>query len=474
MTVTREDLNPCTVRLNVSLDAPQVKEAFDKALKEISKKVRLPGFRPGHAPKSMVEKVIDPRELYEVAADQIVRSTFEKAVKELGLEPDGGVRPSVELKELDKDKGVAEYTAKVPLPAKIELAEYNGVEVERPSIEVTDEEVAYQIDELRKRRGTREAVTDRGAVEGDIAVVNLKVEGDTGEGKNFMTVVGQTFESLDKALLGMSGEEMKSVELDFPANFQDPALAGKSVKAQITLNSVSAVQMADLDEEFAKSLQTSSVDDLQAKMKQSILDAKTNMANDLVQDQILEKLRAASTIHVSDNMWEALANQRLREIAQEQNEKGRTMEQYAEENGMSLDQLVDAWHEQAKIHVERAMIVREIFAAEKLQISNEELNRELFAMAGEFNLEPAQLLEILRQNDTLVELQFRAISRKVTDFLVENAKVTEVSGDAAAAPAKPAAKKKAAKAADAEEAPAEEAAAEAKPKKAPAKKKKED
>lgn len=464
MQVTREDLNPCTVRLTVVCSPEQVADAFDRALKTIAKEVRLPGFRPGHAPKHMVEKMVNDRDLYDQAAQEIINRTFQKAVESEKLDPDTGVRPSVEIQELDRAEKKASYTAKVPLPPQIELAEYKGLSAVKPPTEVTDEEVEFQITELRKKQGSREAVTDRAAQEGDYGVVNLKIDGEAGEGKNFMVVVGQTFPGLDSAVAGMTAEEMKSVELDFPENFGEKAWAGKKHKVQLTLNSLSAIKMPELDEAFAKSVQTESVEDLKGRMKESIVAAKAQMVRDMLQDQLLESLRGASKIEVSDNMWEALANQRLSEIQQQQAQQGKSLEAYAQENGMSLDDFVQAWRDQAKVHVERAMIVREIFSKEKLQITNDELNNELFFMAQEFQVEPMELLEYMRKNDSLQELHFRSISRKVTNFLIDNANFTE--GEAAAEkPAKATKAKKETK--ETEDAPATEE----KPKKSVAKKK---
>jgi trigger factor len=460
MQVTRENLNSCTVKLNIACSPEQVTDAFDRALKAIAKEIRLPGFRPGHAPKHMVEKVVSQEDLYRQAADELVRRTFQKAIESEKIEADPGVRPSVELQELDRDEKKAVYTAKVPLPPKIELAEYKGLAASRPAIAVTDEEVAFQIDELRKRQGSREAILDRNAQEGDYGVVNIKVDGEKGEGKSFMVVLGQTFPGLDSALAGMASEEIKSVELEFPETFNEKNWAGKKLKAQVTLNSISAVKMPELDEDFAKALKSDSVDDLKVRMRDSIQQAKEQMTRDMLQEQLLEDLRQKSKVEVSDNMWEALANQRLNEIAREQAQQGRSLELHAQENGMSVDDFVKAWHEQAKVHVERAMVVREIFAKEKLAISNDELNQELFAMAQEFGIEPMELLQAMQKAGSLQELQFRAISRKVTTFLIDNASITEGEATAVEKP------KKAAKKTDA---PADTEAAPKK--KAPAKKK---
>ncbi len=428
MTVTREDLNPCTVKLTVELDPQEVDGAFAKALKRAAKDVRIPGFRPGHAPAAMVERMIDPNRLYEDAADGLVRTTLPKAVEQEAIQADPGTRPSVALEALDRDAKSARYSAKVPLPPKIELGEYKGVAVERPSTDVSDEEIDFQIDELRKRKGVREAVADRGLAEGDVAVLSIKAEGAEGEGKSFMTVVGQTFPALDEAITGMSTEEMKSVELAFPEEFSDKSLAGRTERVQLAVNSASTVKLADLTDAFAQDYQAESVEALRARMRESIAQAKASLSREMMQETILERLRETSTIHVSDNMWETLATQRLTEIQGEQAKEGKTIEAYAEENGMTLDELVAKWNEQAKIHVERAMVVREIFEREGLQLTNGDLNTELFFMASEYSVQPQELLQQLQSSNALPELQFRAISRKVTDLLLASA---SVAGEAA-------------------------------------------
>jgi trigger factor len=427
MQVTREDLNPCTVQLTIVCERDEVQQGFDKALKQIAKRIKLPGFRPGHVPKGMVEQYIDKDELNETAADAIIRQSYKKALDEQGIEPDPGTRASVDLKNLDQESGACEFVMKVPLAPVVELGEYKGLPIEKPKVDVTDEEVLYQIEELRKRRSTREAITDRGAQEGDVAVVNIKIDGEEGDGRNFMTIVGQTFPQLDQALSGMKVEEMKSLDLTFPENFQEKDWAGKPYKCQVSLNSISAVKMPELDDAFAQSLKTDNIDDLKTRLKSQIEKAKGDMVREIVSEQLLEKLVERSKIEVSDNMWEALALRRLQETEQEQREAGKTLEQYAAENGMTVESLTEAWRQKARMHVQRALAIREVFTQEKMTLSNAELNQELFAMANEYEIQPEEMLNLLRKNNALDELHFRAISRKVGDFLAENAEVKEVA-----------------------------------------------
>lgn len=427
MQVTREDINPCTVKLNVVCDAEQVKTGYEKAVKSISKGIKMPGFRPGHVPKGMIEKMIDPGQLSEEAAEVIVRNAFRKAVEQENLKPDPGTSPAVELVKIDRDEAVCEFNVKVPLPPVVELGDYKGLPVEQPKVEVTEEEVEYQIEELRKQRHSRVAITDRGAEEGDVSVVNIKLDGEEGDGRNFMTVVGKTFPQLDQALSGMKVEEMKHLDLTFPENFQEKDWAGKPYKCLVTLNSISAVTLPEIDDAFAQSLKTDNLDDLQVKLREGILRAKNDMLREMVTEQLLERLHERSKVEVSDNMWEQLANRRLYETEQEVREQGKTMETHAAENGMTVEALVEAWREKAKTHVIRALMIRTVFEQEKLQLTNEDLNAELFAMAREFGVEPQQMLEMLQKNNAMEEVQYRSISRKVSEFLLQNADIKEVA-----------------------------------------------
>jgi trigger factor len=426
MTVTREDLNPCTVKLTIVCEPAEVKEGFDKAFKQIAKSVRLPGFRPGHAPRSMVEPLINKQDLMNEAADQIVRKTGTKAMEEEKLQPDPSQRPMVDLTKLEQDPAECEFSVKVALPPIVDLGDPKGLQIEKPSIDVTEEEVDYQLEEIRKRRSTREAITDRGVAEGDVAVLNVKIDGESGEGRTFMTVAGQTFPELDAALMGMKVEEMRHVDLTFPENFQEKDWAGKPLSCTVTVNSLSAVKMPELDESFAKSMKTETVEELRTRLKDTIAKAKKEMVDEIVSEQLLDKLLERSTVHVPDNMWENLAARRLQETAAEQREQGKSLEEYAKENGMTLEELVENWKEKALIHVKRALLIREVFSKEKMTLSNQDLNHELFAMANEYEMQPEELLSILKKNHQMEELQFKAFARKVGNFLAEHADAREV------------------------------------------------
>ncbi len=427
MTITREELNPCTIKLTITCEEPEVKEGFDRAFKQIAKKIKLPGFRPGHAPRAMIEDLINKEDWYEEAADFIVRNGLKNAIAQESLEPDQTTRPTVEVTKLEKDGYLAEFIAKIPLPPKVTLGESTGLPVEMPKIEVTDEEVEFQVEEFRKRKSSREKIEDRGVIEGDVAVVNIKIEGAAVEGRNFMTIAGQTFPELDAALLGMTVEEIKSLSLTFPETFQEKDWAGQTHTAQVTLNSLSSVKLPELDDEFAKTLKVESVDELKERIRDGIHKAKQQMIREITTTKLLDTLQGRSEVYVSDNMWESLATRRLRETAEEQSKAGKNMEEYAKDNGMTVEELVQAWNERAKTEVQRALLIQKVFTAQSMGLTEADLHVELFDLAKEADVTAEEAFNMLKQNEALDELQFRAMSRKVGDFLLENAEIQEVA-----------------------------------------------
>lgn len=452
MQVKRTDLNACTVQLEVVCAPDQVQSGFTKATKEFAKRIKVPGFRPGTAPKAMVEKMIDPNELARAAADEIVRDVLKRALDQEGLKADN--TPAVSITKFEE--GACEFTAKIPLPPIVKVGDYKGLKVQRPAVEVTDDEVEKQIEDLRQRKGKRETVTGRGVRAGDMAVINIKPKDDPGEGKTFMVSVGQTFKGLDDALLGMSTEEIKHVVLDFPKTFQEKDWAGTKLDATVTLRSVSTTQAPEVDDEFAQSLKAADVKDLKEKVREGIQRAKESISQEMVNEQLFDQLLSSSEVQVPDTTWEQVTNQRLQEMANELAQQKKSLEDYAKENNMTIEELVAAQQAEAKVHVQRAVLIEHIFKAEGMKVDGDDINRHFLQIAGENQVPEEQLQKFAKQYGGSIrnEIVFRTMHAKVVDFLNQNATAGTPAAPKAAKTAekpadKPAAKPKAKKKTDA-------------------------
>ena len=442
MQVKKQNLNEATVQLDIVCSPSQVRSGFQKAVKQLGKKIKLPGFRPGQAPAAMLERAIPENDLYNAAADEILKSAFDAALKQESITPAG--QPIVEFNKLEKDEAVCEFAVKIPLPPIVELGDYKALSYQSTAAEVTDEEVERQIEELRRRGGKQEKVTDRGIQEGDMAVVNIKQDGDQGDGRTFMTIAGQTFPGLDSQIMGMAAEEIKSAELEFPANFQDKDWAGTKANCQITIRSISSVQVPELDDTFAQSLNAQGVEDLKEKVVMGIKSAKEKMSNDMVHEQLLDQLSANSKIIVATTTWESVADRRLREMAAELGQQRKTLETYAKDQNMTVEQLREALQHEAKIHVERAVMIETIFKNEGMVISDDEANRHFIEVAQSNGIQPDDLPKFVKEYGPQIreEVIYRSMHSMVLNFLRENATQGEAPAAAPAAPKKKSTKKK--------------------------------
>lgn len=425
MNITREDLNACTVKLKIDCEPTQVREGYDRAFKQASKKIKLPGFRPGTVPKAMIQQYLDEEELKDLAAENVVKSTFRKAMEEQGLEPYR--TPQVEVASFDLDAGSCSYVLTVPLAPKVKLGEFDGLEVARPNPDVSDSEVDEQIEEIRRRRSTREAVTDRGSQEGDMAVVNMLPDGAEGTGRNFMIVVGQTFAELDAAVAGMAIDEVKHLTLKFPDGFGEKDWAGKEMGVQLTLRSLNAIVLPELDEEFAQSMNVENVEDLRARVRDGMRNAKLQAVEDYVNEQLLEAMLQRSEVEVPDTLWQEVASRRVGILMEDLREAKKSVEDYAQEQGMSLDELQAAIEREARTQVLRAQMIQEIYQLEDLKVTDQDLTLELITLSRQMNTTPDTLLADLRKNKALNEVYHQAVHRKVMGFLRSKAKIVDAT-----------------------------------------------
>lgn len=423
MQVTRHDINTCTVKLDVVCDPEVVAAGLDKALRHASKRIKVPGFRPGTAPKAMVRSLISEEDARDLAAEHIVKLVYKKAIEDQGLKPYRP--PKVEITALDLEESKCEFTVTVPLQPVVKLGNIEALKAEKPTLTVTDEEVEEQLVELRKSRSTREAVTDRGAHDGDSAVVNIKpLEG--GDDRNFMTIVGQTFPELDAAIRGMSVDEVKQVTLTFPPAFGEKDWAGKEMGCQITIRSMNTAKLPELDEEFAKTLNTDNVDELRSRVRDGMARAKGEAVEEYVNEQLLEALLRESEVAVPDTLWEDVARRKLSQVLADLREAGRTLEDYSKEQGMTAEEMIAAIENESKTQVLRAQLVNEVFTSEKLTITDQDLSAEVVRMAREFRMGPRELWNTLKKNNAQQEVNHQAIHRKVLGFLRSKAQVVEV------------------------------------------------
>ncbi len=423
MEVTTERLNSCTLLLRVRCSPEQVRAGFDRAYKRVAKRLRIPGFRPGQAPRPVVRQYANPEYVKELAQEEIVNSVYPSVVEKEGIEPYG--RPLLQSISVEEDPLSCEFVLKVPLKPQVTLAEPDSVRLERPSGEVSDEEVDQHIEALRRRLSERKPVEGRGAEQGDYAVVRLVPDGDESRAKRFLTVVGETFPQLDRELIGMKPGEVKSATLTFPQDFQERDWAGGLFTCEIRLESLSAQELPALDDEFAKRWDAESLSDLRAKVREDVKGIKAEAIERYLEEQALERYVDLCQVEMPDTMWEVLAGDRLRSLIEDAARQNGTLADVARANNMTEAQLREAVMAEARRDVAKALVVGELFRREGMAISREDEMEEVARVAAQAGVTWEQAREALARSGGHQEIRYRIMTRKVMKYLREKAQIQE-------------------------------------------------
>ncbi|MEI6512769.1 MAG: trigger factor [bacterium] len=424
MQVTTEELNPCTILMTVTVEAERVKDAFNRAIKDLSKSVRIPGFRPGSAPRKVAERYLDPVRIQQRAVDIAISKAYQEAIKETGIEPYG--QPSVDLEKVDEESPLV-FKVKVPLTPKIELGEYKGVPAQKQKVEVTEEEINENIDTMLRQQAKFTKIEDRAAETGDSAMILVEPqEGDDVRPRRFFIEIGKTFGALDQALAGMNPDDEKILSLNFPSDFQEESWAGNLLNVNVKLLTLQSIELPPLDEEFAKQLGTESVEDFRDKITQAIQSSKEAQAQDEVDELVFNEVINRSEVFIPDNMWEDKAEDRIAQLEEDLEKQKVPIEEYATKNNMTVEELKNHIQEDMKNQMIRLVIIQEIAKKEDMRVNPEEMAEQIIFMARRANVTPDQMRQHIEKNQSADEVFIRALFKKVVGFLAENAEVSVV------------------------------------------------
>jgi len=426
------DVSPTRKEIRIEIEPAVVRSTYDRISDEYSKAAKVPGFRPGHAPRS----VIRTRYKNEIRTDvlrELLPEAVNNAIGEHSLAAIG--EPNVELDNTAalENLGDEPITVKVGVEVlpDIKLDQYKGLEVERSVRPVTDDDVNQTIDNLRNASASLQPVEDRASELGDTVTINARgnfVENPEEEPikvDDVEVVLGGpgVQQEFTDNLLGAKPEETKSFEVDYPADFSSPGLAGKKVAYEAEVTALRRKELPEADDEWAKSLgdEFDSVATLKAKIRQDLeLHAKLD-ADRKMQGELVRKLIAAHPFEVPESLVEQQLNQRLQTVVREM--IGRGIDPRNPE--MNWDGAREELKTQAEEDVRATMLMEQIAEAENLTVSNEEVEQEIDAIAIASKQSIEQVKAALTKSGGERSIAHRLRNRKALDLLIENANITE-------------------------------------------------
>ena len=427
MSVQVETLEKSMAKLTIEVSAEEFETALDKAYKKNKNKISLPGFRKGKAPRAMIEKMYGTGVFYEDAANDLIPGAYESAAKESELEI--VAQPSIDVTQIEKGKPFI-FTATVAVKPEVTLGDYKGIEVEKKTAEVTDEELQAEIDKVRESNSRMITVEDRAVQDGDITTIDFEgfVDGEPfegGKGENYPLTIGSHsfIDNFEEQLIGKNIGEETEVNVTFPEQYQAEELQGKPAVFKVTIKEIKVKELPELDDDFAQDVsEFDTVDEYKEDLKKKLLENKEAALKREKEEDVVGKIIENATMEIPDPMVDTQVRQMVQEFSQRIQSQGLSLQQYMQFTGMTPESLTNELQPQALKRIQSRLVLEAVAAAENIETSDEDLEKELEKMAEMYQMEADKLKELVGEEEKkqiALDLAVQKAVELVVDAAVE-------------------------------------------------------
>ena len=425
MSVQVEKLEKSMAKLTITVEAAKFDAAVDSAYQKNKGKIALPGFRKGKAPRAMIEKMYGTGVFYEDAANELIPEAYETAAKESELEI--VAQPEIEVTQMEKGTDFI-FTATVAIKPEVTLGDYKGIEVEKKEAEVSEEEITAEIDKAREANSRLITIEDRATEDGDTVIIDFDgyVDGKQFEGgyaEDYTLVLGSHsfIDNFEDQLVGKNLGEDVEVNVTFPEEYHVEDLKGKPAVFKVELLAISTLELPELDDEFAQDVsEFDTLDEYKADVEKKILENKENQIKREQEDQIIEKIIENAQMEIPQQMITAQTRQMTQEFAQRLQSQGLSLEQYMQFTGLTPQKMMEDLEPQALKRIQSRLVLEAVVAAENIEASDEEIDKELENMASMYQMEIDKLKELIG-DDEKKQIGMDLAVQKAVEFVVKEA-----------------------------------------------------
>ena len=412
-----EKLEKSRVALTIEVGAEEFEAAVNKAYLKMRGKMNIPGFRPGKAPRKMIESMYGAEVFYEEAVNAVLPDAYESAVDEQKLEVVG--YPQVEVESVGKEGAVFKCT--VAVYPEVELGQYKGLEAVKAEVKVMAADVNARLKEMADRNSRLVAV-ERAVKKGDTANIDFEgfdngvaFEGGKGDAFDLEIGSGSFVPGFEDQLIGMKAGEEKDIDITFPENYT-PELAGKPVVFHVKVNEVKVKELPAIDDEFAKDVsEFDTLKELKADIKKKMIEERTTAAQRAFEDVLMTKVAEGVKADIPEEMIELQAQQLVDGFKQQLAAQGIPYDQYLKMTGMEEAKIMADAKEPAANQVKMDLAIRAIIKAEGLEVSDEEVEAEMKNVADKYGMDLDTVKKYLRTEDVKEQVMREKVIKVVAD-----------------------------------------------------------
>lgn len=426
MSLSVEKLEGSMAKLTIEVPAEEFDKAMTAAYHKMKNQINLQGFRRGKVPQAMIEKVYGPEVFYDEAANRLINEYYPKELE--NCEEDVVSNPEIDVEQIGKGKSFI-FTALVAIKPEIKLGEYKGVEIEKVPTEVTEDEVMAEILKAQKENSRTVPVEDRAAQLDDEVLINFDgyMDGEAfegGKGENYKLTLGSHsfIDTFEDQIVGKNIGDSFDVNVNFPEEYHAADLAGKPAVFKVELLGISAIELPELDDDFASEV---SAFDTFAEYKEDVKKVlevkKEKEVKSEKQARILEKLSESAEVEIPEAMVEYNQEKMFAEFEQSMMYQGLQMEQYLKLTNTSKEELLERIKPDAIARIKTGLVLEEVVKLEGITATDEEFEEQLKNMANAYQMDVEKIKEIMGDKEAKSVKQ-DVCSRKALDFLVANCK----------------------------------------------------
>lgn len=390
--------------LEIEVDAAEFDKAVEKAYLKQRKKINVPGFRAGKAPRKMIEKMYGEGVFYDEAVNALYPNAISDAVSEAKLELVDS--PSVEVTSVSKENGVVFKATCITKP-EVEVADYKGITLEKKVDEVTDDAINNEIEKLRQQGMRITTVEDRAAQTGDDVVIDFEgfkdgvaFEGGKAEKFTLSLGSGQFIPGFEDQIVGHNIGDEFDIDVTFPEDYQSKELAGQPVVFKIKLHEIKEKQLPEVDDDFVKdTTEFDTVEELKADLKKKLEEAAEKKADAEVEGKMMDKVIDGMKGEIPEVMYERRIDSMINDFNNRLSQQGLNVDTYLQYTGMDKDSFRKTFKEQAERQVKLRLALEKVAQVENIEVTDEELTKEYEKIAEQYKMEVDKIKMYINDED---------------------------------------------------------------------------
>ena len=433
MKATLKNVDQHVVELTIEVPAADVAAGIKAAVKRIASQVNVPGFRKGKAPRNVIEMNYGKEAVLNEAYDFLVNQNYTAALQENKIVPVS--QPEIEQVQFEEGKDLI-FKATVTKRPDVKLGDYKGLDAKKEEAKVTDEQIQDQLKNIAEQQAEM-VVADKDAKveQGDFALIDFKgtVDGkafDGGEGKSYPLQIGSGnfIPGFEDQLVGAKAGDDVTVKVTFPEDYFVADLAGKEAEFATHIHDIKRKQLPELNDEFAKANSSyETIAELKADLRKKMEEDAERRAVDAYNGELIKTAVENAEVDIPEVMVADRVEQMIQELAMSMEGRGLKLEDYLKFSNKTVEELREEYKETAAENVRTDLVLDAIAVEEKIEVTPDDMNREIFMMAQNFGANPQEVWDIIAKEGRVSMLAGSVARKKAARFIVDNAKGAEAA-----------------------------------------------